>query len=222
MDECGEIPAAVVIGEPSGTGNVVVGYKGIFRFRLRVRVPARHTSSPDDTAAVLAIGAWRDLSDWLAAVGPAGAPLFGRALPTILGFTADLEVATMEVSCRVPIGFDAGSFTARLREIAGNSGTIEVIESTPAVRVSRGNAAAQAFAESIAACGREPLCKVKLGTSDMNLVVPRWGVPAVAYGPGDPHLCHSQDEHVDLREFLMSIDVLAGALVRLAAVIGGG
>jgi [amino group carrier protein]-lysine/ornithine hydrolase len=220
MDARGERPAAVVIGEPSGTAAIVVGYKGIFRFRLRVRASAHHTSSPEDTAAELAVGAWQQLSDWLSALRPPGGPLFGRAIPTITGFRADLERAAMDVSCRVPPGFDADAFSRRLREIASDQGQIDVLEWVPAVRVSQRNAAARALHESMRSCGLDGVSKVKLGTSDMNLAVPHWGVPTVAYGPGDSHRCHSADEHIDLREYMVSIDVLAGALVRLAAGIG--
>lgn len=222
MDERGERPGAVVIGEPSGTGTIVVGYKGIFRFRLQMRASAHHTSSPDDTAAVMAVGAWQQISDWLSGLRPADGPLFGQAIPTITGFRADLELATVDVSCRVPPGFEADAFSHRLREIAGDQGHIEILEWVPAVRVSQRNAAARALQESMRACGLDGLTKVKLGTSDMNLAVSHWGVPTVAYGPGDSHLCHSADEHVDIRGFMVSIDVLAGALVRLAAAIGAG
>ena len=44
---------------------------------------------------------------------------------------------------------------------------------------------ARALTRAIRRQGGAPRHKVKTGTADMNLLVPRWGCPAVAYGPGD-------------------------------------
>jgi LysW-gamma-L-lysine carboxypeptidase len=211
-----------MIGEPSGVNHVVIGYKGIFRFRLRTRAPAAHTSSPQAPAAELAVAAWTAISRWLDGLYPADAPLFDRALPTLAGFSADLEVATMDISCRVPIGFDAAVATERLREIAGAAGTVTIVESTAAVRSARRDVVARSLRAAMRDHGLAPAVKVKLGTSDMNLAVTRWGRPTAAYGPGDSHLCHGADEHIDLTEFRTSIDVLAGALVRLADAVRAG
>ncbi len=126
----------------------------------------------------------------------------------------------MEISCRVPIGFDAIAFGDYLVTLAGADGAVEILESEPAVRSARGNVAVRALRQSLRERGLGGTLKVKLGTSDMNLVVARWGVPAAAYGAGDSHLCHSADERLPLADFRLSIDVLADALVRLADTIG--
>src|SRR5580658_1678623 len=39
-------PDALVVGEPSGAGQVVVGYKGLLRLRYHLSRPAQHTSGP--------------------------------------------------------------------------------------------------------------------------------------------------------------------------------
>jgi LysW-gamma-L-lysine carboxypeptidase len=46
----------------------------------------------------------------------------------------------------------------------------------------------------------------------MNVVGPAWGCPIAAYGPGDSSLDHTPDEHIDLEEFQLAIDVLVHAL----------
>ena len=38
----------------------------------------------------------------------------------------------------------------------------------------------------------------------------------MAYGPGDSSLDHTPDEHIEIKEFLQGIDVLARALETLA------
>jgi LysW-gamma-L-lysine carboxypeptidase len=57
---------------------------------------------------------------------------------------------------------------------------------------------------------------LKTGTSDMNIVGPAWACPCVTYGPGDSTLDHTPDEHVEVAEYLRSIDVLTRALTDLA------
>jgi LysW-gamma-L-lysine carboxypeptidase len=64
--------------------------------------------------------------------------------------------------------------------------------------------------------GARPRFKVKTGSSDMNVIGPVWKVPIVAYGPGDSSLDHTPNEHIDVEEYLRSIDVLTHALKLLA------
>jgi LysW-gamma-L-lysine carboxypeptidase len=56
----------------------------------------------------------------------------------------------------------------------------------------------------------------KTGTSDMNVIGPRWQCPVVAYGPGDSALDHTPSEHLNLDEYARAVRVLTNALVRLA------
>jgi len=53
-----------------------------------------------------------------------------------------------------------------------------------------------------------PRFKFKTGTSDMNVVAPKWGVPTAAYGPGDSSLDHTPNEHIAIDEYLTAIRVL--------------
>ena len=53
---------------------------------------------------------------------------------------------------------------------------------------------------------------LKTGTSDMNVVGPKWQCPVVAYGPGNSALDHTPDEHVSLTEYHKAIQILTGVL----------
>jgi LysW-gamma-L-lysine carboxypeptidase len=53
---------------------------------------------------------------------------------------------------------------------------------------------------------------VKTGTSDLNILAPAWGCPAIAYGPGDSSLDHTPDERISIPELERATDVLARAL----------
>jgi LysW-gamma-L-lysine carboxypeptidase len=205
-------PDALIIGEPSGVHSVGIGYKGVLRFRTEFTQPPAHTSSDQATAAEVAVSFWQELTASLAGGHGDDAPLFERALPTLIGMAGDLEHAALDISCRLPIGFDTAGFIARLR---GAGRRVTVVEDVPAARSRRTDPVVAALSAAVRARGVRPVQKLKLGTSDWNVVARHWPVPTAAYGPGDSHVCHSADEHIDLNEYLAAIDVLTDALPRL-------
>ncbi|MFD9395787.1 M20/M25/M40 family metallo-hydrolase [Streptomyces sp. NPDC060000] len=212
-------PDALVIGEPSGVDGVVLGYKGILRLRYEVERPAAHTSSPEEKATEVATGFWSRLRDRLARFHP-DAPFFERALPALVGMSGDIERATLDISCRMPPGFDTDGFLGWLDEQAAG-GRVTVVERTEAVRSPRTDPVVRALTAAIRGRGLRPVPKVKLGSSDMNVVVPHWNCPVAAYGPGDASLDHTDHEHIDLRDYRLSVDVLTDALGLLADSLGG-
>jgi hypothetical protein len=42
----------------------------------------------------------------------------------------------------------------------------------------------------------------KTGTGDMNILGKAMNLPIVTYGPGDSHLDHTLDEHIEIKEYL--------------------
>jgi len=70
----------------------------------------------------------------------------------------------------------------------------------------------RAFLAGIRAQNAQPGFVRKSGTSDMNIVGPRWNCPTVAYGPGDSVLDHTPNEHLSLAEYQNAVQVLAHAL----------
>jgi [amino group carrier protein]-lysine/ornithine hydrolase len=85
-----------------------------------------------------------------------------------------------------------------------------------AYRATKSNPMVRAFLGAIRQAGGKPRFVVKTGTSDMNVVGPRWPDTAiVAYGPGDSSLDHTPHEHIDLAEYERSILVLSTACSQL-------
>ncbi len=213
-------PDVVVIGEPSGLGTVVIGYKGILRLAVDIARPGSHTSSPGPRAVEVAAEYWEAVRRRLAA-DPAAQTAFDRAIPALVALNGDLLRARVEMSCRIPVGFDRNGFVSWLGELAG-SDSLSVIESLPAVRTPRTDPVVAALRAGIRQHAGLPSSKVKLGTSDMNVVGPVWNVPIAAYGPGDSRLDHTDEEHLDLAEYMTAIDVLTTAIEELAAELTTG
>jgi len=56
----------------------------------------------------------------------------------------------------------------------------------------------------------------KTGTGDMNILGRAMNIPIVTYGPGDSHLDHTKDEHIDISEYLTSIQVYRETILKLS------
>ncbi|CAM3747611.1 M20/M25/M40 family metallo-hydrolase [Kibdelosporangium persicum] len=203
-------PDAVVIGEPSGVGNVVLGYKGVIWFKLEITRPARHSSRPEPKAVEVAVEFAHDVRAYVTAHA-AGDRMFDRPIATVTELTGTSTGARVVLGCRTPIGFDSKAFRTWLRDRAGDD-ELTVIEEVPAVLSSRTDPMVAALSQAVGRFVGRPTAKVKLGTSDMNVVGPVWSVPIAAYGPGDSRLDHTDEERIEVAEFLTSIDVLSHAL----------
>ncbi|MGE5828516.1 MAG: M20/M25/M40 family metallo-hydrolase [Micromonosporaceae bacterium] len=206
-------PDAVLIGEPSGWSNVVLGYKGILELRYRVRRPATHPTNPAEKATEAAAAFWAHAT---ASLGPgASHAAFDRPAATLTSMTGDLAEASLDIGYRLPPGFDTADLLERLRA-AARGGDIEVRGMMAAARTDRRDPVVRALTASIRRAGGEPRHKLKTATSDMNMLAEVWDVPMAAYGPGDSRLDHSAAEHIVLDDFVRGIAVLGLALDQLA------
>lgn len=208
-------PDAVLIGEPSGWSNVVIGYKGRVGLHYEVRRPPSHSAGPGEKASEVAVTFWNQLVRHLDTLS-AGDSIFYRPTATLGYMAGDLEHARLDISCRMPPDFDFAAFEQFLATITGDA-RLEIDERTPAVVVDRNEPTVRALTQSIRRFDGRPKFKLKTGTSDMNTVAKQWRVPLAAYGPGDSSLDHTAEEHIDLDEYLRSIEVLRAALPLLSA-----
>ncbi|HEX6291221.1 MAG TPA: [LysW]-lysine hydrolase, partial [Herpetosiphonaceae bacterium] len=207
-------PDAVLIAEPSGWSNVVLGYKGRMGMHYEVRRPPSHTAGPGEKATEVAVEFWNRLVSHFAAFD--GSPsIFYRPTATLGHFAGDIEHASLDISCRTPPDFDFHAFD-RFLETIRHDARLEIDERTPAVLMSRNEPTARILTRSIRSHGGQPKFKMKTGTSDMNTAYKQWRVPMAAYGPGDSSLDHTAEEHIDLDEYYRAIEVLRHALPLLS------
>ncbi|MFC1601425.1 [LysW]-lysine hydrolase [Candidatus Sumerlaeota bacterium] len=215
-------PDLLVIGEPSGASAITLGYKGVFHFAYRLRQSCRHGAAAESLPATKAVDFWHAMfREFPHDPDRPSSPfhnLTGNVRSMQTGGDDEWETVELVGDVRVPPRLDPG----RLREWAErraleDGAELECHELLPAVRCARGTLLANVFGRAIRDAGEKLTVKVKTGTTDMNIAVPAWQCPALAYGPGDSHLDHTPDERLELDEFRQSVDIIERALRALDA-----
>ena len=216
----GPRPDALIAGEPSGWDGVSIGYKGMVRLSATFRGNRTHYSSPTPTAFDRAVD-WVALLRGFAATRSGPSPFRSLALK-VVGLEGRIdrghETARITLDLRLPPGLTAKDVVRSIpREPHGAS--LEVEERIDPVEVRRENPVVEGLLAGIRAAGGRPTLWRKGGTSDLNLAVRSWGVPAAAYGPGDARLDHTDRERLSRAELRRSVTVLKTALERIRAAV---
>ena len=214
-----ESPEYCIIGEPSGWDSVCLGYRGTMSLIYRLEQSTRHTAGPGESVAEVAVHFWNallaELDEWNAGAKNS----FGSIGHSLRSFNTHgdglTDVATLSIGLRLPPGIDVQRLLGRVRALAGGA-DVRIDGIQEGYRTTKRSALIPPFLRGIRAAGGKPGFKVKLGTSDMNVVGPTWGCPIVAYGPGDSALDHTPDERVDLVEYLLAVRVLRDVLISLS------
>ncbi len=216
-------PDWCVIGEPSGWDGVTVGYKGRLVLGLSLSRDARHGAAPGPTCAEEALALWGRIHAAAQARTP-GSPGFGHLDCRLEGIHAVAgdgltERSELRVGYRIPPGIATADLEAEVRDLAdAHDGEAEVaverVAAEEPARTPRSSGLARAFAGAIAGAGGRPAFRVKSGTSDLNVLLPAWSCPMVAYGPGDARYDHTPMERLGLEDYARAILVLRGVLER--------
>ncbi len=214
-------PSACIIGEPSGVNGVTLGYKGRLLAHVSAQCEGSHSAGPASTAAEL-VTDWWFAARALAQTRNAGHDRVFDQVQTRLrvircGTDQDHETASADIGFRLPPGLDPVEFATSLQaleESARVSVTFRGHEH--AHKSDRSDAVVRALSHAIRGRGMVPSPKHKTGTSDMNVVAPIWNCPIAAYGAGDSSLDHTPREHLNLTEYVRSIEVLTTAITTLA------
>lgn len=220
-------PAFCIIGEPSNWDRITLGYKGRLLLDITLQVPFSHSAGEGRLPAEQAVDFWRQVEEFCAGVNrqrEAKSP-FNRLDPSLRHVASRDEgtfgVVEMSLGFRLPVGIGAAELELELRRLVDRlpDGTIAELHffgGESAYKGNKSNPLVRAFLPAIRAAGGKPRFVVKTGTADMNVVGPHWTDTSIlAYGPGDSSLDHTPNEHVDLNEYLRTIEVLAAVLAKL-------
>jgi succinyl-diaminopimelate desuccinylase len=208
-----------ILLEPTD-GEVEGGCQGTMR--VEIQIPGRRAHSARSWLGVNAIHGAAGVLATLAAYQPREVDIDG------LTYKEGLNAVRVEGgvagnvipdACRIEVNFryapdrDEDEAEAHVREVfAGalaDGATLEVTDNAGGALPGLAEPAAAAF---VAAVGRPP--RAKLGWTDVARFA-AFGIPAVNYGPGDPQLAHTREEHV-------RVDRLQPAEDALVAYLSGG
>jgi predicted acetylornithine/succinylornithine family transaminase/N-acetyl-ornithine/N-acetyl-lysine deacetylase len=216
-------PYACIIGEPSGSQAVTIGYKGRLLVEYCIARPLSHSAGPQQNSSEVAVTFWERVRnhalEWNQQhAGDSSFATLAPALRSINNESGGLEERTeMVIGYRLPPGYEIEALRAQLQCWAQeDEATINFSGEEVAFQTTRATPLARAFISAIRTTGRQPAFKHKTGTSDMNVVGPVWGQNIVAYGPGDSRLDHTPHEHICIAEYLQAIDVLEVVLREIA------
>ncbi|MFB6283264.1 MAG: [LysW]-lysine hydrolase [Halobacteria archaeon] len=203
-----ESPDFLVNGEPSGWDTVTLGYRGILRLHYSVAGEVIHTARPGVNAIEDVMGFWNAVQEI-----ENEEEGFGSLDCTATNIDSNSDGFKLESELlgnfRIPSEYTVDEVRGMVSEkAAGSEGTVEWRESTEPVMVDRSNPVVRGFLRSIRDADGSPGFSVKTGTCDMNVYAEAWDCPMVTYGPGDSNLDHTPDEHIEIEEFLASVDVL--------------
>lgn len=214
-------PDLLIIGEPSGWDCYTLGYKGRMNAKLAAHRDNGHSARDEPTAAALVIEAWNEIKEFVEVDNVAVSGQFDRLQASLDDITSAndglLQRCEASLSLRLPPRWPSGELARRLAALELPPGVgLKVGNAEEAVRGDGRSELARVLRVAIREQGGQPRPKLKTGTSDMNVLAPRWPVPVVAYGPGDSSLDHGPQERLDVAEYLRSVEVLRSAFESLA------
>lgn len=232
-------PAACIIGEPSGSTAITIGYKGRLLLDARISTTSSHSAGPEPTAAEIGVELWQIARELASRDAPDAPRIFDRIQARLRRFSTTSDglhdTANLQIGFRLPPGLDPHTLEADLRAAwsaartggthaasdAGSGDTFEFSGHEFAYASDGRSWLAQALTSAIRSGGHRPRLLLKTGTSDMNVVGRSWRCPMLAYGPGDSAMDHTPDERLPIAEYLAAIRTLRDALGNIISQAAG-
>ena len=216
-------PFACIIGEPSGSQAVTIGYKGRLLLEYCIKRPAHHSAGSQQNPNEVAVTFWNRVCQHAAEWNKqyAANSTFAALMPSLRSISTNQDgledQAQLRIGFRLPPGYDIAALRTQLERWADEDDAhISFSGEEAAFQTTRTTPVSRAFISAIRTIGGQPVFKHKTGTSDMNVVGPAWGQNIVAYGPGDSRLDHTPQEHIHIAEYTQAIDILELVLKELA------
>ena len=220
-----------IFGEPSGTKQITIGYKGRIAINLKINVEdSAHASAP-----------------WLAKNAIHESSLFVNEIKNVLEsgqedkkkgmmLTATLteikgglshnvtpKECNSTIDIRIPVDMNCKlveeKISKTVQEIAKKrqvEAFYSIIDETEPFEAEHNSPLVRALTLGILDIEKNrPTLIRKTGTGDMNVIGNKLSIPVVTYGPGDPHAAHTINEKISIDEYLRGIEVLKRTIQHL-------
>jgi LysW-gamma-L-lysine carboxypeptidase len=223
-----------IFAEPSGVENVTVGYKGQIQLKIVCKTETGHASTPwlYQNALEKAYELWEQIKNAsnYPSLDPSASPYNAvtACLVKVVGGRATSVVpfeAEMNLDVRVPIQFSTAQVYEQIEKIIANFTTANpkvtvkanVLDTVEPFEVNKTSLLVHVLSSSVRKVLNKPAMLLhKTGTGDMNILGRAMNLPIVTYGPGESHLDHTLDEHIEISEYLNAIQVYKEGLLRLS------
>lgn len=201
-------PGMVIIGEPSGSHKLTLGYNGLFKLQLTCQIQQTHSAGKGSISSIdQVINAAKVYRQMMTKFDPHG-------LSSIQGIHHDsgTNATSLVLNFRVTNAAKAGYVTAILEHKVANI-TVSVLRNTIPFQSKRSNPLVNSFVKGFKySQKRLPEFIYKSGTSDMNTIATKWKSLMLAYGPGNSLLDHTPNEHIEFSEYHQGINTLITSL----------
>jgi len=223
-----------IFAEPSGVENITIGYKGQIQLKIVCRTQSGHASMPwlYDNALEKAYELWAQIKSFYPypsleqpespfnAVTACLVKVAGGRATSVVPYEAE-----MNLDIRVPIPFTTAQIFEQIEKLIAKFQAANpqvavkttVLDTVEPFEVNKASPLVHVLSSSVRKVLNKPATLLrKTGTGDMNILGKAMNLPIVTYGPGDSHLDHTLDEHIEITEFLSSIQVYKETLLRLS------
>jgi len=220
-----------IFGEPSGTKQITIGYKGRIAINMKINVgDSAHASAPwlaknaiEESALFV-----NEIKDKLES-GQEDKTKGMMLTATITEIKGGLSHNVTPKECdstldiRIPVGTNCKSVEEKLskavKEISKKrqvEAFYSIIDETEPFEAEHSSSLVRALTLGILDVEKNrPTLIRKTGTGDMNVIGNKLSIPVVTYGPGDPHAAHTIDEKISIDEYLRGIEVLKRTIQHL-------
>uniref|UniRef100_A0A075GZF5 Putative [LysW]-lysine/[LysW]-ornithine hydrolase n=1 Tax=uncultured marine thaumarchaeote KM3_28_C05 TaxID=1456112 RepID=A0A075GZF5_9ARCH len=220
-----------IFGEPSGTKQITIGYKGRIAINLKINVEdSAHASAPwlaknaihesslfiNEIKNVLESGQENKKKGMMltATLTEIKGGLSHNVTPKECNSTIDIRIP-VDMNCKLV----EEKISQTVQEIARKQQVeafYSIIDETEPFEAEHNSPLVRALTLGILDIEKNrPTLIRKTGTGDMNVIGNKLSIPVVTYGPGDPHAAHTIDEKISIDEYLRGIEVLKRTIQHL-------
>jgi LysW-gamma-L-lysine carboxypeptidase len=220
-----------IFGEPSGVENITVGYKGQLQLKITCKTETGHSSTPwlYDNALEKAYALWMQIKNAFP-MNPNDSP-FNSVTACLTKMTGGLATSVipfeseMHLDIRIPPQYTSTQLYGIIQRIVDDYKTanpkvavkMALGDSVEPFEVTRSSPLVHALSSSVRKVVNKPATLIrKTGTGDMNILGHAMNMPIVTYGPGDSHLDHTVDEHIEIAEYLLGIEIYKETILKLS------
>ncbi|HLA42347.1 MAG TPA: M20/M25/M40 family metallo-hydrolase, partial [Aggregatilineales bacterium] len=205
-------PDLCIIGEPSGSERITLGYKGRLLVDYLYERGMSHTAGPEPSVGAVGVTFWNEILDWVDQQNAGIEKYFDQVMPNLRSINTEsdgfYDRVRMTIGFRLPPQVPPEQVIAAVSSLAAPESEMRTYGAEVAYMSDKDSVLVRGMKATIRAQGKRPGLVYKTGTSDMNIVGLVWDCPIVAYGPGDSRLDHTPHEHLHLSEYEAAVKTL--------------